>query len=240
MGEHHWKDNRRYAKADVYAVPDLRREYRISFGVACLCRTLCELCDYRDLIFIGSITELHELTGLGRKTVKDYLNELCEKELITELPQPVGSRQRHFDVSTVYSKLIVPNQETPASRAKKAAKEQQLEPDSGPSASSSRQMTRSTRKNTTFGGREAARGEESEATRYSNQSLQQEEWSSHPGQLFAQIIQQHSFAQHRLEQELRRLGLDPDDEWCEASFSNGLDRQVVEAFMSVVHEFRNF
>ena len=91
-----------------------------------------------------------------------------------------------------------------------------------------------------FGGREAARGEESEATRYSNQSLQQEEWSSHPGQLFAQIIQQHSFAQHRLEQELRRLELDPDDEWCEASFSNGLDRQVVEAFMSVVHEFRNF
>ena len=157
MGEHHWKDNRRYAKADVYAVPDLRREYRISFGVACLCRTLCELCDYRDLIFIGSITELHELTGLGRKTVKDYLNELCEKELITELPQPVGSRQRHFDVSTVYSKLIVPNQEAPASRAKKAAKEQQLEPDSGPGASSSRQMTRSTRENTTFGGREAAR-----------------------------------------------------------------------------------
>ena len=145
MGEHHWKGNRRYAKADAYGVSDLCREYQISFPVACLCRLLCELCDYRDLIFIGSITELHELTGLGRKTVKDYLNELCEKELITELPQPVGSRQRHFDVSTVYSKLIVPNQETPASRAKKAAKEQQLQSDGNLAAPSTRQMTRLTR-----------------------------------------------------------------------------------------------
>ena len=101
-------------------------------------------------------------------------------------------------------------------------------------------MTRSTRENTTFGGREAARKEESEATPYSNQNLQQEEWSSHPGQLFAQIIQQYSFAQQQLEQELRKLGLDPDDDWCEVSFSNGLDSQVVKAFMSVADEFRDY
>ena len=101
-------------------------------------------------------------------------------------------------------------------------------------------MTRSTRENTTFGGREAARREESEATSHSYQSLQQQEWSSHPGQLFDQITRQHSFAQPRLEQELRQLGLDPDDDWCEVSFSNGLDQQIVEAFMSVVHEFRDF
>jgi len=240
MGEQHWKDNRRYAKADVYAVPDLRREYRVSFAVACLCRTLCELCDYRDLIFIGSDTELHELTGLGRKTVKDYLDELCDKKLITELPKPVGSRQRHFDVSNAYAKLIVPNEETPRSRAKKAAREQQLESDRAPGASSTRQMTRPTWENATFGGREAARSEESEAISLSNQSLQQQEWSSHPGQLFAQITTQYSFAQQQLEQELRRLGLDPDDDWCEASFSNGRDGHVVAAFMSLVHEFRNF
>ena len=101
-------------------------------------------------------------------------------------------------------------------------------------------MTRSTRENTTFGGREAARKEESEGTSYSNQSSQQQEWSSHPGQLFDQIIQEYSFAQQQLKQELRKLGLDPDDDWCEASFSNGLDWQIVEAFMSVVHEFRDF
>ena len=101
-------------------------------------------------------------------------------------------------------------------------------------------MTHSTRENTTFGGREAARREESEATSHSNQSLQQQEWSSHPGQLFDQITQQYSFAQQQLEQELRKLGLDPDGDWCEVSFSNGLDSQVVKAFMLIVDEFRKF
>ena len=240
MGEHHWKDNRRYAKADAYGVSDLCREYQVSFPVACLYRMLCELCDYRDLVFIGSITELHELTGLSRKTVTKYLDQLCERQLITKEPPRVGSRQMHLNVSNAYWKLIVPNEETPRSRAKKAAKEQQLEPDRAIGASPTRQMTRSTRENTTFGGREAARREESEATSHSYQSLQQQEWSSHPGQLFDQITRQHSFAQPRLEQELRQLGLDPDDDWCEVSFSNGLDQQIVEAFMSVVHEFRDF
>ena len=240
MGEHHWKGNRRYAKADVYALADLIREYQLSFAVACLYRTLCEQCDYRNLVYGGSITELHELTGLSRKTVTKYLDQLCKKQLVTKQPTRVGSRQMHLDVSNAYWKLIVPNEETPRSRAKKAAKEQQLETDGAPGASPTRQMTRSTRENTTFGGREAARREESEATSHSNQSLQQQEWSSHPGQLFAQIIQEYSFAQHRLEQELRKLGLDPDDDWCEVSASDGLDQQIVEAFVSVVHEFRDF
>ena len=240
MGEHHWKDNRRYAKADVYAVPDLIRDCDLSHGVAWLLRMLCELCDYRDLVYVGTISELHDLTRLSRKTITSYLEELCDKELITRRPTPVGSRQTYFDVSNSYSKLIVPNEETPRARAKKAAKEQQMETDSAPGASSTRQMTHSTRENTTFGGREAARREESEATSHSNQSLQQQEWSSHPGQLFAQIIQEYSFAQHRLEQELRKLGLDPDDDWCEVSFSNGLDSQVVKAFMSVADEFRDY
>ena len=174
MGEHHWKGNRRYAKADAYGVPDLRREYQVSFPVACLYRTLCELCDYRDLIFIGSITELHELTGLSRKTVTKYLDQLCTKQLVTKEPSRVGSRQMHLDVSNAYWNLIVPNEETPRARAKKAAKEQQLEPDRAPGASPTRQMTRSTRENTTFGGSEAARREESEATSYSNQTFQEE------------------------------------------------------------------
>ncbi len=240
MGEHHWKDNRRYAKADVYAVPDLIRDCDLSHGVAWWLRMLCELCDYRDLVYVGTISELHDLTRLSRKTITSYLEELCDKELITRRPTPVGSRQTYFDVSNSYSKLIVPNEETPRSRAKKATKEQQLKSDSKLVASSMRQMTRSTRGNTTFGGSEAARREESEATTYSNQRLQQEEWSSHPGQLFDEIIQQFSFAQHRLERELRRLGLDPDGDWCEVSFSDGLDSQVVKAFMLIANEFREF
>ena len=192
--------------------------------------------------------ELHELTRLSRKSIKDYLGVLCDKKLITELPKPVGSRQRHFDVSNAYSKLIVPNEETPWSRAKKAAKEQQLETGSARRASPTRHMTHSTRENTTFGGREAARREESEAARreeneaisLSYQSLQQREWSSHPGQLFDQITQQYSFSQQQLEQALRRLGLDPDGDWCEVSASDGLDSQIVKAFMLIVDEFREF
>jgi DNA-binding MarR family transcriptional regulator len=240
MGEHHWKGKRRYVKADAWGVPDLRRKHQLSFAVACLYRMLCEQCDYRNLVYVGSITDLHELTGLSRKTITRYLDELCDKELIARLPTPVGTRQTLFDVSKAYSELVVPNEETPRARAKKAAKEQQLQSDGNLAAPSTRQMTHSTRENTTFGGREEATREESEATSYSNQSLQQEEWSSHPGQLFAQIIQQYSFAQRQLEQELRRLGLDPDDDWCEVSFSNGLDGQVVAAFMSVVDAFRDF
>ena len=240
MGEHHWKGNRRYAKADVYELYDLIRDDDLSFVVASLLRTLCELADYRAQVFVGNISELHELTRLSRKSIKDYLGVLCGKKLITELPKPVGSRQRHFDVSNAYSKLIVPNEETPRARAKKAAKEQQLGPDRAPGASPTRQMTHSTWENTTFGGREAARREESEATTCSNQSLQQQEWSSHPGKLFDQITQQYSFAQQQLERELRRLGLDPDGDWCEVSASDGLDRQIVEAFVSIVREFRDF
>ena len=240
MGEHHWKGNRRYAKADVYELYDLIRDYDLSFVVASLLRTLCELADYRAQVFVGNISELHELTRLSRKSIKDYLGVLCGKKLITELPKSVGSRQRHFDVSNAYSKLIVPNEETPWSRAKKAAKEQQPETGRAPSASPTRQMTHSTRENTTFGGREAARREESEATSYSYQNLQEKEWSSHPGQLFDQITQQYSFVQQQLEQELRRLKLDPDDDWCEVSFSSGLDSQVAAAFISVVEGFREF
>ena len=240
MGEHHWKDSRRYAKADVYAVPEIRREYEISFAVACLYRTLCELCDYRNLIYIGSITELHELTGLGRRTIKTYLDELCGKKLVIELPKEVGNRQKRFDVSSAYSKLIVPNEETPWSRAKKAAKEQRLDPDRAPGASLTRQMTRPTWENTSFGGREAARREESEANSLSSESRQQEEWSSHPGQLFAEITQEWSSAQPHLERELQKLGLDPDGDWCEVSNSNGLDGQVVAAFVAVTDQFRDF
>ena len=242
MGEHHWQGNRRYAKADVYAVPDLIQDHRLSFVVTSLLRMLCELCNYRDLVYVGTISELHDLTRLSRKTITSYLDELCDKKLITELPKAVGSRQRHFDVSNAYSKLIVPNEETPRARAKKAAQEREQEPDSNLVAPSTRQMTRSTRGNTTFGGREAARREESEGTSYSNQSLQEEEWSSDPGQLFDQVTQRYEqgFARQQLEEELRKLGLEPDDDWCEASFSNGLDQQIVEAFMSVVHEFRDF
>lgn len=240
MGEHHWKDNRRYAKADVYAVADLIREYQLSFAVVSLLRTLCELGDYREEVFVGNVAELHDLTRLSRKTITNYLNELCEKQLITREPSPVGSRQLHLDVSTAYKRLIVPNEETPRSRGKKAAKGQQLEPASNPTASRVRQMTHSTWENTAFGGSEAARREGSEATTCSSQRLQEEEWSSHPEQLFNQITQKWSSARSHLERELRKLDLDPAADWCNASFTSGNDRQVVEGFMAVVEGFSDF
>ena len=143
-------------------------------------------------------------------------------------------------MSTAYRRLIVPNEETPRSRAKKAAKEQQMEPSSTPTASRVRQMTHSTWEITTFGGREAVRREESEATTYSKQSLHAEEWSSHPGQLFDQITHKWSRARPHLERELQKLGLDPEGDWCDASFNSGLDRQVTRAFMLIVDGFREF
>ena len=234
MGEHHWQGNRRYAKADVYAVPDLIQDHRLSFVVTSLLRMLCELCNYRDLIYVGTISELHDLTRLSRKTITSYLDELCNKKLITRLPTPVGSRQTLFDVSTAYSKLIVPNEETPRA-AKKAAKSNSWKP-TALLAPSPRQMTPDQGKHD-FGGREV-RGARKARQRSQQPKPSTAEWSSHSGQLFKQITQQYSFAQHRLEQELRKLGLDPDDDWCEVSFSNGLDHQVVAAFMSVVDEFR--
>ena len=240
MGEQHWKDNRRYAKADVYAVPDLIQDHHLSFGVAWLLRMLCEVCNYRDLVYVGTVAELHELTRLGRRTIVKYIDELCDKELIARLPSPVGSTQPHFDVSVAYSRMIVPNEETPKSRAKKAAKEQQLEPDHALAAPSTRQMTHSTRENTTFGGREAVRREEGEVVSFSSQEFQQEEWSSDPGRLFDQVTEEYGFARGQLEGELRRLGLDPDGDWCEVSLANGLDGEVVKAFMVVVHAFRDF
>ena len=110
-------------------MPDLARDCDLSHGVTWLLRMLCELCDYRDLVYVGTISELHDLTRLSR-LITSYLEELCDKELITRRPTPVGSRQTYFDVSNSYSKLIVPNEETPRARAKKAAKEQQMETDS--------------------------------------------------------------------------------------------------------------
>ena len=101
-------------------------------------------------------------------------------------------------------------------------------------------MTRPTRENRTFGGREAARREERETTSHSNQSLQQQQWSSHPGQLFAEITQEWSNAEPHLERELQKLGLDPDGDWCETSFSNGLDSRVVEVFTATIDGFRAF
>ena len=145
-------------------------------------------------------------------------------------------------MSRAYWELIVPNEETPWSLAKKATKERQLGPDRAPGASPTRQMTRLTWENMTFGGSEAARREESEATSYSNQTFQEEVWSSDPGQLFDQVTQRctQGFARQQLEGELRKLGLEPDDDWRAASFSKGLDRQVVKGFMSVIDEFRDF
>ena len=104
-----------------------------------------------------------------------------------------------------------------------------------------RQIARSTRA-TTFGGREAARSEESEQQSVFNQSLQEEEWSSDPGQLFDQVTQRYTqgFARQQLEEELRKLGLELTVTGVLRRSSKGLDQQVVEAFMSVVHEFRDF
>ena len=202
MGEHHWKGNRRYAKADVYALADLIREYQLSFAVACLYRTLCEQCDYRNLVYGGSITELHELTGLSRKTVTKYLDELCDKKLIARMPAPVGSRQTLFDVSRAYWELIVPNEETPRARAKKAAKSNRWKP-TAPGVPSTLQML------TQPGKHQFWRKRGSEEGKRGNQSQQPKpsaaEWSSHPDT----PRPDHPGAQLRSAptwQELRKLG----------------------------------
>ena len=64
---------RRFSKVDSYAWLDIRRDYDLPFAVASFLRMVTEVANYRSRIWTGTITELHEQTGMARKTISAYL-----------------------------------------------------------------------------------------------------------------------------------------------------------------------
>jgi len=151
-------NGRRFSKVDSYAWLDIRRDYNLPFGVASLLRMITELADHRTKIWTGTITELYEQTGMARKTISAYLEQLDSEGLIVVLEKAHGSRDGRIDVSRRYDELIVPNQREQRAAAKQkaaTADERALDTDCVSSASSLSQMTRPTRENTDLGGIEA-------------------------------------------------------------------------------------
>ena len=73
---------RRFSKVDSYAWLDIRRDHDLPFVVASFLRMITELADYRSRIWTGTITELHEQTGMARKTISAYLERLDTEGLI--------------------------------------------------------------------------------------------------------------------------------------------------------------
>ena len=149
-------NNRRFAKLDVYATADLQRSHSLSFPVSKLLQDLAIHADYRDLILRTSYTDLHELTGLTRKTVKEYIAELEKRGLIKVADAPVGQRGIFIDVTPVHDLIIVPNDTSNFQGA--ASKQHSSRATTELDVS---QMTHLTRENAGFGGSEAV--EEGEA-----------------------------------------------------------------------------
>ena len=149
---------RRFSKVDSYAWLDIRRDHDLPFAAASFLRMVTELADHWSRTWTGTITELHEQTGMARKTISAYLEQLDSEGLIVVLERAHGSRPGRIDVSRHYDELIVPNQReqrAAATQKAAAADEPPLDTDCVSSASSLSQMTRPTRENTDLGGIEA-------------------------------------------------------------------------------------
>jgi len=149
---------RRFSKVDSYAWLDIRRDHDLPFVVTSFLRMITELADHRSRTWTGTITELHEQTGMSRKTISDYLEQLDSEGLIVVLQRAHGSRDGRIDVSRYYDELIVPSQREQRASAQQRAvlsDEPALDTDCVSSASSLSQMTRPTWENTDLGGIEA-------------------------------------------------------------------------------------
>ena len=147
-------NNRRVAKLDAYATADLQREHGLSFPVVKLLQDLAIHADFRDFILRTSHTDLHELTGMTRRTIKGYLAELESRGLLKMTSAPVGQRGIHIDTSPVYNLIIVDND---TSNFRKSG----LQKDSSRTASSSTESNDSLDQKTQ--GSEVVRLEEGEA-----------------------------------------------------------------------------
>ena len=228
--------DRRFSKVDSYAWLDIRRDHDLPFAVASFLRMITELANFRSRIWTGTITELHEQTGMARKTISAYLERLDAEGLIAVLEKAHGSRPGRIDVSPYYDELIVPNEREQRAAAKQkaaAADESALGTDCVSSASSLSQVTRPTRQNIGLGGIEAIEDEnvqdgESEANGLRDSyETAIEKWNG-------------TKIQELLDDAIRDLGLEPDGCWWIDADAVGISRRLTERLDSIAAGFEDF
>lgn len=215
-------NRRKYARVDVWGLSDVRRTHGLSFAVAAFLQELVKLANHRDFLVSTSISDLHDLTGLSRKTIPTYIEELVRPGLITTLPVPHGSRGLVIDVSPVYDELIVPNDTTNLNGSGC-----EVRPKRTVTGSQSRQITQMTSENSQFGGSEAVREHEEESLSISDQLLDD----------FEDICFRMPEAQEALIQAIEQLGFDPTTRWhCEVA-SSGIHVSVRNKFHEIERRY---
>ena len=206
------------------------------FVVASFLRMITELADYHSRIWTGTITELHEQTGMARKTISAYLEQLDAEGLIIVLRSAHGSRDGRIDVSRYYDELIVPNQREQRAAAKQKAAlsdEPALNTDCVSSASSLSQMTRPTRGNTDSGGREAIEEEKVQDPQPDSNGLRSvyeaatERWKG----TNLKVVLDAAINEH---------GLDLDGCWWVDAETEGSSGQLKERLEFIAAGFENF
>lgn len=236
--------NRRFTKVDSYGWCDVARAHDLAFGEAMFLRILVELADHRSKKWSGTIVELHEMTRLGRNTVRAYLNRLADVGLITEERKARGARPGLIDVSEPWDELIVPNDSrrrrtVPATEPDRAVI--QSDTDRAQPAPAPRHIARQTREDEPLGGSEAI-----EEARNEGEEFQRErggikrEWSSDPVELYKEITNTWSHADSHLDRKLELLDLDPGGDWASQAQRGSLTEDVLFAFHTVVGEFEEF
>lgn len=211
-------NRRKYARVDVWGLSDVRRTHGLSFAVAAFLQELLKLANHRDFLVSTSISDLHDLTGLSRKTIPTYVEELVRPGLITTLPVPHGSRGLVIDVSPVYNELIVPNDTTNL-----GGSGSEVKPKRTLSGSQSRQVAHLSSENSQFGGSEAVREQEEDSLRVSQQLLDD----------FEDICFRMPETREALTQAIEQFGFDSAKRWhCEVA-SSGMHVSVRNKFHEI-------
>ena len=197
---------------------------------------ITELADHRSRTWTGTITELHEQTGMARKTISAYLEQLDSEGLIVVLQRAHGSRDGRIDVSRHYDELIVPNERAQRVAAKQKAvfsDEPALDTDCVSSASSLSQMARPTRENADLGGVEAIEEEKVQDSPSDSNGLRGfheaavERWRG-------------TKIQDALDAAIRDHGLDLFGCWWVDAETNGTVSQLRERLESVAAGYADF
>lgn len=197
---------------------------------------IAELADHRSRTWTGTITELYEQTGMARKTISAYLEQLDSEGLIVVLEKAHGSRDGRIDVSRRYDELIVPNQREQRAAAKQkaaTADERALDTDCVSSASSLSQMTRPTRENTDLGGIEAIEEEKVQDSQSDANDLRE---------LYESAVElwKETRIQGLLDAAITDHGLDPLGRWWVDAETNGTGDELRERLESAAAGYKEF
>lgn len=227
---------RKFAKVDTWGWVDIRRDNALSFAEVSLLRVITEHADHRSRMWTGSNTELHELTGLGRKTVRLYLDNLGRTGVLVEKQKALGGRLGLIDVSRHYDELIVPSERklraadhgtTPSLSEPAPA----LRSEGAASASTLRQITHPTRGNTDSGGIEAVEDVEVQDSQPSPDGLRK---------LYEEACASWPPIQDHLDNAIKEQGLHPGDRWWLEADRTGNGEKFWNIIEGVVAGFENF